>query len=120
MPNALKIPVQPGGVEGQKLRDKLDSRFNETWISYADDFEQAVGARNLDGAHDIWCLAAETFLCRQKVIDSVCVCVCLGAGGNVVGTGLHLLRGGRSTEVEKLWMDGFLLMHTHTGERDHG
>ena len=69
MPNTLKIPAQPGGVEGQKLRDKLNSRFDETWTSYSDDFEHAVDTRNLDGAHDIWCLAAETFLWRYCNAD---------------------------------------------------
>ena len=69
MPNMLKIPAQPGGVEGQKLRDKLNSRFTETWATFHTDFEHAIAMRNLDGAHDIWCLAAETFLWRYCNAD---------------------------------------------------
>ena len=68
-PSPLKTPTQPGGIEGQKLRDKLDSRFMETWTYHKKDLDNAVILRTLDDAHDIWCLASETFLWRYCSAD---------------------------------------------------
>jgi hypothetical protein len=63
-PAELNVTSLTGMKMGERKRtiEHRQSRFTEVWARHAARFRTMIDTQDLEGAHNIWCLAAETFL----------------------------------------------------------